>query len=128
MSDERDASIIRQVAFKGAIEAIMRSPTEFKSFEEIAAFVAAATDRFEAIINKRNGLVAAAKAAGAVEKPAVTFCNVCGKKLVLKEGVSKKTDMPWKGWFCPDRNCKGKPVWVKDQPENMPEDGEIPFE
>ena len=40
-------------------------------------------------------------------------CEVCGKKLKYREGESRG-GKPYKGYFCPDRDCEGKPVWVDD--------------
>ena len=40
-------------------------------------------------------------------------CEVCGKKLKYREGEGRNRK-PYKGYFCPDRDCGGKPVWVDD--------------
>lgn len=40
-------------------------------------------------------------------------CSVCGKKMVYREGESR-TGKPYKGFFCADQDCAGKPVWVND--------------
>jgi hypothetical protein len=38
-------------------------------------------------------------------------CSVCGKKMVYREGEGR-TGKPYKGFFCPERDCEGKPVWL----------------
>ena len=38
-------------------------------------------------------------------------CSVCGKTMRYREGESR-TGNPYKGFFCPDRDCEGKPVWL----------------
>jgi hypothetical protein len=38
-------------------------------------------------------------------------CSVCGKKMTYREGEGR-TGKPYKGFFCPDRDCEGKPVWL----------------
>ena len=40
-------------------------------------------------------------------------CSVCGKKMTYREGESR-AGKPYKGYFCPDRDCEGKPVWIDD--------------
>lgn len=41
----------------------------------------------------------------------LTNCTVCGKPLTFKEGLSKTTGKPWKGYFCQEKN---HPVsWIK---------------
>lgn len=40
-------------------------------------------------------------------------CAVCGKKMKYREGESRN-GKPYKGYFCPDRDCEGKPVWIDD--------------
>lgn len=40
-------------------------------------------------------------------------CEVCGKKMKFREGEGRN-GKPYKGYFCPDRDCEGKPVWVDD--------------
>ncbi len=40
-------------------------------------------------------------------------CIQCGAVAVYKEGV--KNGRPWRGYFCTDKQCKGKPQWVSDQ-------------
>ena len=40
-------------------------------------------------------------------------CKVCGKKMKFREGESKN-GKPYKGFFCQDRDCEGKPVWIDD--------------
>ena len=40
-------------------------------------------------------------------------CSVCGKKMQYREGESR-AGKPYKGYFCPDRDCEGKPVWIDD--------------
>jgi len=52
--------------------------------------------------------------ASAEETPSASLnCDVCGKKLKFREGESR-AGKPYKGYFCPDRDCEGKPVWVDD--------------
>lgn len=38
-------------------------------------------------------------------------CAACGKEMTYREGTSK-SGKDYKGYFCPDRDCKGEPVWV----------------
>ena len=38
-------------------------------------------------------------------------CSVCGKTMRYREGESR-SGKPYKGFFCPDRDCEGKPVWL----------------
>ena len=38
-------------------------------------------------------------------------CSVCGKKMKYREGEGRN-GKPYKGYFCPDRDCEGKPVWI----------------
>jgi hypothetical protein len=40
-------------------------------------------------------------------------CGTCGKKMKFREGESKN-GKPYKGFFCQDRECAGKPVWIDD--------------
>ena len=40
-------------------------------------------------------------------------CSVCGTKMTYREGESRN-GKPYKGFFCPDRDCEGKPVWLND--------------
>jgi hypothetical protein len=40
-------------------------------------------------------------------------CTACGKKMKFREGESKN-GKPYKGFFCQDRDCEGKPVWIDD--------------
>ena len=40
-------------------------------------------------------------------------CKVCGQKMKFREGESKN-GKPYKGFFCQDRDCEGKPVWIDD--------------
>jgi hypothetical protein len=56
----------------------------------------------------RNGASDAAPTTG--ETP---NCSVCSKKMKYREGEGRN-GKPYKGFFCPDRDCEGKPVWVDD--------------
>ena len=50
------------------------------------------------------------------EKPSKTNppkCSVCGAKMTYREGESR-TGKPYKGFFCPESDCEGKPVWLND--------------
>lgn len=38
-------------------------------------------------------------------------CPTCGKPMVYKEGTNK-AGKPWAGYFCSDRECAQKPIWV----------------
>lgn len=40
-------------------------------------------------------------------------CSVCGKKMTYREGESR-AGKPYKGFFCPENDCEGKPVWLND--------------
>jgi hypothetical protein len=40
-------------------------------------------------------------------------CSVCGKKMNYREGESR-AGKPYKGFFCPESDCEGKPVWLND--------------
>jgi hypothetical protein len=40
-------------------------------------------------------------------------CKVCSKKMKFREGESKN-GTPYKAFFCQDRDCEGKPVWIDD--------------
>jgi hypothetical protein len=40
-------------------------------------------------------------------------CGTCGKVMTFREGTSKN-GRDYKGYFCPDRDCEGEPVWVND--------------
>ena len=40
-----------------------------------------------------------------------TKCGECGKAMTYREGTSK-SGKDYKGYFCPDRDCEGDPVWV----------------
>jgi hypothetical protein len=40
-------------------------------------------------------------------------CAACGKKMKFREGESRN-GKPYKGFFCQDRDCEGKPVWIDD--------------
>ena len=51
-------------------------------------------------------------------------CDVCENMLEQKEGVSK-AGKPYKGWFCPDRDCKGKPVWENTPRQSAPSVSEL---
>lgn len=58
----------------------------------------------------------------ATVNPADHYCTSCGALMKYREGTSKKGNA-YKGYFCPDRECGGEPVWIPDQPENLPADG-----
>jgi len=38
-------------------------------------------------------------------------CRECGSTMAYREGTSK-AGKDYKGYFCPDRDCSGEPVWV----------------
>ena len=38
-------------------------------------------------------------------------CSVCGRKMTYREGESR-AGKPYKGFFCPETDCEGKPVWL----------------
>jgi hypothetical protein len=38
-------------------------------------------------------------------------CASCGQPMAYREGTSK-SGKDYKGFFCPDRECEGEPVWV----------------
>ena len=38
-------------------------------------------------------------------------CGTCGKKMEFREGTNR-SGKPYKGFFCQDRDCAGKPVWI----------------
>jgi hypothetical protein len=40
-------------------------------------------------------------------------CSVCSKEMKYREGEGRN-GKPYKGFFCPDRECEGKPIWVDD--------------
>lgn len=40
-------------------------------------------------------------------------CRECGSTMTYREGTSR-AGKPYKGYFCPDGDCKGEPVWVND--------------
>ena len=40
-------------------------------------------------------------------------CPVCHQKMEYREGEGRN-GKPYKGHFCPDRDCEGEPVWVND--------------
>lgn len=40
-------------------------------------------------------------------------CAVCRTKMEFREGTNRG-GKPYKGFFCPDRECKGRPVWIDD--------------
>lgn len=42
------------------------------------------------------------------EKPK-KFCPQCGEEMRYKEGFSKKTNRPWKAYFCPNDH---DPIWL----------------
>ena len=46
-------------------------------------------------------------------KTAPPKCTVCSKKMEFREGTNRG-GKPYKGFFCPDRECEGKPVWIDD--------------
>ena len=46
-------------------------------------------------------------------KTAPPKCPVCSKKMEFREGTNR-TGKPYKGFFCQDRECEGKPVWIDD--------------
>ena len=60
-------------------------------------------------LNNGNGNGNGAKAS----KTAPPKCPVCSKKMEFREGTNR-TGKPYKGFFCPDRECEGKPVWIDD--------------
>ena len=39
------------------------------------------------------------------------LCGKCGSEMTFREGTSKN-GKDYKGYFCPDRDCSGEPVWV----------------
>jgi len=39
------------------------------------------------------------------------FCAVCGQPMEFKQGISAKTNKPWKGYFCKIK--EHKPQWLK---------------
>jgi hypothetical protein len=46
-------------------------------------------------------------------KTAPPKCPVCSKKMEFREGTNR-SGKPYKGFFCQDRECEGKPVWIDD--------------
>ena len=40
-------------------------------------------------------------------------CPECKKEMTYREGTSK-SGRDYKGYFCPDRDCIGEPIWVND--------------
>ena len=60
-------------------------------------------------LNNGNGNGNGAKAS----KTAPPKCPVCSKKMEFREGTNR-TGKPYKGFFCQDRECEGKPVWIDD--------------
>ncbi len=62
------------------------------------------------VARPRNGRIPAVN--GATLDAAPT-CAACGKTLAFREGTSK-AGKEYKGYFCPNRDCKGEPVWVND--------------
>ena len=46
-------------------------------------------------------------------KTAPPKCTVCSKKMEFREGTNR-SGKPYKGFFCQDRECEGKPVWIDD--------------
>ena len=40
-------------------------------------------------------------------------CSVCERKMTYREGESRAGN-PYKGFFCPESDCEGKPVWIND--------------
>ena len=38
-------------------------------------------------------------------------CGKCAKAMTFREGTSK-SGKDYKGYFCPDRDCEGEPVWI----------------
>lgn len=40
-------------------------------------------------------------------------CGQCGREMTYREGTSR-AGKPYRGYFCPDRDCEGDPVWVND--------------
>jgi len=49
--------------------------------------------------------------AGVPTKEDPPKCSVCAKTMRYREGESR-SGKPYKGFFCPDRECEGKPIWV----------------
>ena len=60
-------------------------------------------------LSHENGNGNGAKAS----KTAPPKCPVCSKKMEFREGTNR-TGKPYKGFFCQDRECEGKPVWIDD--------------
>ena len=40
-------------------------------------------------------------------------CGACDSSMTFREGISRN-GKDYKGYFCPDRDCEGEPVWVND--------------
>ena len=60
------------------------------------------------------GGVARPRRGGNADAPAkddAPKCGTCGKVMTYREGTSK-SGKDYKGYFCPDRDCEGDPVWV----------------
>ena len=63
-----------------------------------------------------NGAVSDGSGNGAIATPSKSDppkCKVCSKKMKFREGESKN-GTPYKAFFCQDRDCEGKPVWIDD--------------
>ena len=93
-------------------EAILVTKTILKGFVEVMAY-------FEEIdpTPKEKAYSAPAQSAparGKAPTQSSTDEHVCPEhgEMEFKEGVSK-AGKPWKGWFCPERDCDTKPVWIR---------------
>jgi hypothetical protein len=79
----------------------------------------------DSVLDDANSAITKIKKAGGAPRPTrngttsdatskeAPSCTVCSKKMTYREGESRN-GKPYKGFFCPDRDCEGKPVWVDD--------------
>ena len=81
----------------------------------------------EDVLDKAKGAMKTVRSAGGRPRPtegcsptpeepspdAPPDCSECGQTMVYREGTSK-AGKAYKGYFCPDRDCEGEPVWVND--------------
>ena len=81
--------------------------------------------RASALLGNMNILLAALKAEGwtphegwgvapaKADDPNAEKCPECGVAMVIKQGISKKTNKAYKCWSCP-KNKNHPPIWVND--------------
>ena len=107
------------------LELVERGSLTAASGRQVLAEVAETGATVEEVLSQAGTALAKVQKAGGVARPrrggtAETSspddppkCGTCGKVMTFREGTSKN-GRDYKGYFCPDRDCEGEPVWVND--------------